>query len=41
MRKKPKQEWFSKPEEQDYTAAKSYLSLLFDEQAASNYSEAL
>jgi hypothetical protein len=41
MSKKPKQKWFSKPEEDDYPAPKSYLSLLFDEQTAFNYSEAL
>ncbi|MGC2626586.1 MAG: hypothetical protein WA269_07100 [Candidatus Udaeobacter sp.] len=33
--------WSAKPEQQDYAAAKSYLSLLFDEQTASNYCEAL
>jgi hypothetical protein len=41
MSKKPKVKWFSKPQEQDYTAAKSYLILLFDEQTASNHCEAL
>ena len=41
MSKKPKVKWFSKPQEEDYAAAKSYLSLLFDEQTASNYCEAL
>jgi hypothetical protein len=41
MSKKPKVKWFSKPQEQDYTAAKSYLSLLFDEQTVSNHCEAL
>src|ERR1700750_1251914 len=41
MSKKPKVKWFSKPQEEDYTAAKSYLSLLFDEAAVSNYCDAL
>ena len=41
MSKKPKVKWFSKSQEQDYAAAKSYLRLLFDEQTASNYCEAL
>ena len=41
MSKKPKVKWFSKPQEEDYAAAKSYLSLLFDEQTASNYCDAL
>jgi len=41
MSKKPKMKWFSKPQEEDYAAAKSYLSLLFDEQTASNYCDAL
>ncbi len=41
MSKKPKLKWSSKPQEQDYTAAKSYLSLLFDEQTTSGYCEAL
>ena len=41
MSKKPKVKWFSKPQEEDYAAAKSYLSLLFDELTASNYCDAL
>ena len=41
MSKKPKVKWFSKPQEEDYAAAKSYLSLLFDEQTASNYCDSL
>jgi hypothetical protein len=41
MSKKPKVKWFSKPQEEDYAAAKSYLSLLFDEQTASNCCDAL
>ena len=41
MSKKPKVKWFSKPQEEDYAAAKSYLSLLFDEQTASDYCDAL
>ena len=41
MSKKPKVKWFSKPQEEDYAAAKSYLSLLFDEQTVSNYCDAL
>jgi hypothetical protein len=41
MSKKPKVKWFSKPQEEDYAAAKSYLSLLFGKQTASNYCDAL
>lgn len=41
MSKKPKLKWLSKPEEEDYTAAKSYLSLLFDKQTAFNHAKAL
>jgi hypothetical protein len=41
MSKKPKVKWFSKPQEEDYAAAKAYLSLLFDEQTASNYCDSL
>jgi hypothetical protein len=41
MSKKPKVKWFSKPQEEDYAAAKSYLSLLFDEQTASSYCDSL
>ena len=41
MSKKWKQKWLGKPEEDDYTAAKSYLSLLFDEQTVLEYVKAL
>jgi hypothetical protein len=37
VRKNPKNIWLSKPEEHDYPAAKSYLSLIYDEQTASKY----
>jgi hypothetical protein len=33
--------WLSEPEEHDYPAAKSYLSLIFDERAATNFVEQL
>jgi hypothetical protein len=37
MRKKDKIKWSSEPEEQDYPAALSYLSLLYDEQKAATW----
>jgi disulfide oxidoreductase YuzD len=33
--------WLSEPEEQDYPAAKSYLSLLYDEAKAGRYADQL
>jgi hypothetical protein len=41
MRTKPKNNWLSEPEEHDYPAAKSYLTLIYDERTASNYVKAL
>lgn len=41
MRKKQKNIWLSEPEEHDYPAAKSYLSLIYDDQTASKYVKAL
>ena len=40
-KKKPKNKWLREPEEHDYPAAKSYLSLLYDEETASQHVEAL
>jgi len=40
-KKKIKLKWLSEPEEHDYPAAKSYLSLIFDEPAAKAYVEKL
>ena len=37
MRKKDKIKWSSEPEEQDYPAALSYLTLLYDEQKAATW----
>ena len=37
MSKDTKIQWLSEPEEQDYPAALSYLSLLYDEQTAATY----
>ncbi len=37
MSKKAKIKWLRQPEEQDYPAARSYLSLLYDEKAAAQY----
>ena len=37
MSKKVEIKWLSEPEEQDYPAALSYLSLLYDEQTATTY----
>lgn len=33
--------WLSEPEDHDYPAAQSYLSLIYDEQTAANYVEKL
>ena len=41
MPKKVKIRWLSKPEEQDYPAALSYLSLLYDEETATAYVDKL
>src|SRR5215813_14809699 len=34
-------QWYDEPEDHDYPAAKSYLSLLFDEKTAASYVERL
>jgi hypothetical protein len=34
-------QWLSEPEDHDYPAAKSYLSLLYDEKTAGSYTEKL
>jgi hypothetical protein len=41
MTTKPKNKWLSEPEEHDYPAAKSYLTLIYDERTASDYITAL
>ena len=41
MRKDSEIKWLDEPEEHDYPAAKSYLSLLFDGAAAARYVEQL
>ena len=41
MPKKVKIKWLSEPEEHDYPAALSYLSLLYDEQTATPYVDKL
>jgi hypothetical protein len=41
MRKKSKKKWLSEPEKHDYPAAKSYLTLLYDEKTAAKYAKAL
>ena len=41
MSKKSKKKWLSKPEEHDYPAAESYLTLLYDEKTAARYAKAL
>lgn len=33
--------WLTAPEDQDYPAAESYLNLIFDSQAAENFSQQL
>ena len=40
-RKKVEIKWLSEPEEHDYLAAKSYLSLIYDESVANAYVEKL
>lgn len=37
MTKKPKSRWLAEPEEHDYPAALSYLSLIFDEADAAKF----
>lgn len=34
MKAKPRNRWLKEPEEQDYPAAESYLSLIYDEETA-------
>ena len=41
MSKEVKIKWLSEPEEHDYPAALSYLSLLYDEQTAASYVDKL
>jgi hypothetical protein len=41
MSKKSKKKWLSEPEKHDYPAAKSYLTLLYDEKTAAKYAKAL
>jgi hypothetical protein len=41
MSKQSKNNWLSKPEEHDYPAAVSYLSLIYDEETAAKYAKAL
>ncbi len=41
MGKQLKIQWLSEPEEHDYPAAQSYLSLLYDEKTAAGYVEKL
>ena len=41
MSKKVEIKWLSEPEEHDYPAALSYLSLLYDEQTATTYVDKL
>jgi hypothetical protein len=41
MSKKSKKRWLSEPEKHDYPAAKSYLTLLYDEETAAKYAEDL
>src|SRR5450631_4396684 len=41
MRAKPKNNWLSEPEEHDYPAAKSYLTLIYDGRTPSDYVKAL
>ena len=40
-KKKVEIKWLSEPEEHDYLAAKSYLSLIYDESVANAYGEKL
>ena len=41
MSKDVKVQWLSEPEEHNYPAAESYLSLIYDKQAAANYARQL
>src|SRR6476469_2020243 len=41
MSKKSKKKWLTEPEAHDYPAAKSYLTLLYDEETAAKYAKAL
>ncbi len=41
MSKKSKKKWLREPEEHDYPAANSYLTLIYDEETASKHVEAL
>ena len=41
MSKKSKKKWLTEPEKHDYPAAKSYLTLLYDEKTAAKYAKAL
>ena len=40
-KKKKKKRWMKEPEEHDYPAAQSYLTLLYDEETAANYAKSL
>lgn len=39
MSKKSEKKWLSEPEEHDYPAAESYLTLLYDEKTAAKYAK--
>ena len=41
MASKPIIKWLATPEEQDYPAAESYLSLIYDSKTATNLSQKL
>src|SRR5260370_10846958 len=41
MSKKSKKRWIDEPENRDYQAAESYLTLLYDEKTAAKYAKAL
>ena len=40
-KKKKKRRWLKEPEDHDYPAAQSYLTLLYDEETAAKYAKAL
>jgi hypothetical protein len=40
-KKKKKKRWLKEPEDHDYPAAESYLTLLYDEETAAKYAKAL
>jgi hypothetical protein len=40
-KKQSKNKWLREPEKHDYPAAKSYLTLIYDEETASKYAEEL